>query len=357
MTPVHLPLTPEWLYWPHPWVWTLVLLALLPGLWWLWLRPRWRPVVRFSSLELVRAAGGSWRRHLRLALPILRTAALACLIVAVARPQAPNESRRVLVEGIAIQMVIDTSASMIDTDLAPPGQRVSRLDVVKDVFRRFVKGDDKLPGRVNDLIGMIRFAKYADSVCPLTLDREALLGVVDQTDIPMDRLGRPLDDYNATAIGDGLGLAVERLKDLKRTTGSGDQLVIRSKVVILLTDGENNTGIITPQQAGELAATNGIKVYTILAGTGQNLGWGQRARVDDRDLRRIAEVTGGKHYLATNAKALAEVYADIDKLERTKTEEHRFVEWSELAWPWLAAAFVCLSVQTLLDATVLRKVP
>ncbi len=358
MFPVHLPLTPDWLYWPHPWVWTLGLLVLLPGLWWLWLRPRWRPVMRFSSLELVRAAGSGWRRHLRLALPVLRTMALVCLIVAVARPQTPNESRRVLVEGIAIQMVIDTSASMIDTDLAPPGQNVSRLDVVKDVFRRFVKGDDKLPGRPNDLIGMIRFAKYADSVCPLTLDRDALTGVLDPMDVPVDRLGRPLDDYNATAIGDGLGLAVERLKDLKRTTGSGDQLVIRSKVVILLTDGENNTGIITPEQAGDLAAASGIKVYTILAGTGQRLGWmGGRARVDDRDLRRIAEVTGGKYYSATNAKELEQVYEDIDKLERTKTEAHRYVEWGELAWTWLAAAFVCLTVQTLLDATVLRKVP
>ncbi len=334
----------------------LLLLLLLPALWWLWLQPRRRPVLRFSSLDALRQADAAWRRHLRLTLPILRTAALACLILAAARPQKPNESRRTQVEGIAIQMVLDTSASMSDLDLSPPNERLSRLDVVKNVFRRFVSGDDKLPGRPNDLIGMIRFARYADSVCPLTLDRSALIEVLDETTIALDRLGRPKEESNNTAIGDGLALAVERLKDLKRTTGSGQQLVIRSRVVILLTDGENNFGQIMPEQAGELAATYGIKVYTILAGTGQLMGLGRKP-VDDRALRKIAEVTGGRHYRATNAAALEEIYAQIDKLERTKAEEHSFVEWGELAGPLLMAALVCLCVQTLLDATVLRKIP
>ncbi len=357
MSHVHLPLTPDWLMWPYPWVWVLLLLLLLPVLWVLWLRPGRRAVIRYSGLRELQAAGGTGRRHLRLILPILRTAALACLIVAAARPQEPNESHRVSVEGIAIQMVIDTSGSMTDLDLSPRGERKSRLDVVKDVFRRFVQGDDELPGRPNDLVGMIRFAKYTDSVCPLTLDREALLNVLDQTEIAMDRLGRVKEESNQTAIGDGLALAVERLKDLKRTTGSGEQLVINSRVVILLTDGENNFGMITPEQAGELAATCGIKVYTILAGTGQNIGWGRRLPVDDRQLRQIAEITGGKHFVATNRKDLEGVYKEIDQLERTKTEEHRFVEWGELSWGLLLTAFACLGVQTLLDATLLRKIP
>lgn len=356
MTHVHLPLTPHWLLWPQPWVWALLLLLLLPVFWLLWLRPNRRPAIRFSSLDAVRIAGGAGRRHLRLVLPALRTVALVCLIVAVARPQTRNESRRVHVEGIAIQMVLDTSGSMTDDDLSPPGRRVSRLDVVKDVFRRFVKGDERLPGRPNDLVGMIRFAKYADSVCPLTLDHEALLGVLDQTEIAMDRFGRIKEESNQTAIGDGLALAVERLKDLKRTTGSGEQLVINSRVVILLTDGENNAGMILPEQAGELAATYHIKVYTILAGTGQNIGW-RRLPVDDRDLRRIAEVTGGKHYLAKSSDAMEKIYADIDRLERTKTEEHGHVERGELSWSWLLAAFAALGAQTLLDATVLRRIP
>jgi Ca-activated chloride channel family protein len=361
MTHVHLPLTPEWLWWSQPWVYCLALLPLLPLLWLLWLHPRRRPVLRFSSLAALRSAGGTWRRHAHLVLPALRTGALGCLLVAVARPQVPNESRRVVVEGIAIQMVLDHSSSMLDVDLSGRGEQQTRIDAVKQVFREFVTGGGKLPGRPNDLIGMIRFARYPDSVCPLTLDRTVLLDVLDATRTVLwqDRSGRVQgnQDEDGTAIGDALALAVERLKDLKRTTGSGNQFIINSRIVILLTDGENNAGSITPQQAGELAATYGIKVYTILAGTGRRTPFGQRLPLDDTDLRRIADVTGGKYFQATDRSALERIYAEIDQLERTKTEEHSYVEWGELSWKWLLAAFACLGVQTLLDATVLRKIP
>jgi len=361
MSHVHLPLTPPWLYWPQPWVWLLVMLPLLPGLWWLWWHPRRRAAIRFSALANLRAAGGRWRARGRLILPALRTLALVGLIVGAARPQVPNESRRVVVEGIAIQMVVDVSSSMLDVDLSGPGEQVTRLDVVKDVFRRFVMGDGRLPGRPNDLIGMIRFARYPDSVCPLTLDRDALLEVLDdtQTVIWLDERGRwrGNQEEDGTAIGDGLALAVERLKDLRRTTGSGEQIRIASRVIVLLTDGENNAGLIAPVQAGELAATYGIKVYTILAGTGQRGPWGSRFPVNDSDLRRIAEVTGGKFFAARDRDALERIYAEIDRLERTKTEEQSYVEWGELAWPWLMMAFAALGLQTLLDATWLRKIP
>jgi Ca-activated chloride channel family protein len=250
---------------------------------------------------------------------------------------------------------------MLDEDLSPPNERLTRLDVVKDVFRRFVTGGGKLPGRPNDLIGMIRFARYPDSVCPLTLDRAVLLETLDATHtviwLDENRRWRGERAEDGTAIGEGLALAVERLKDLKRTTGSGEQLIITSRVVILLTDGENNAGRITPEQAGELAATCDIKVYTVLGGTGQRLEFGGRLPVDDRDLRRIAEVTGGKHYRATDQAALEAIYADIDRLERTRTEEHKYTDRRELGWPLLMAAFIALGLQTLLDATALRKIP
>lgn len=335
----------------YPWV--LLGLLLLPLLWYLWSRPRRRPVIRFSSLAELRAAGGSTRRRLRLTLPVLRTIGLICLIIAVARPQRADESTRIFAEGIAIQMVVDRSGSMRDLDLSPPGKNLTRLDVVKDVFRKFVRGDEKsnLPGRPNDLIGMIRFARYADALCPLTLDHDNLLDVLGQTDNVRDQ---PED---GTAIGDGLALAVERLKDLKRTTGSGDQITITSRVVILLTDGENNAGMITPEQAGELAATFGIKVYTILAGTGELLGFGFRRPLDDRELRHIAEVSGGKHFRAQGEESLEKIYAEIDQLERTEVEERRFVRRGELSRWWLVAAFACLGLQTFLDATRLRKIP
>lgn len=356
MTHIHLPWTPEWLFWAYPWVWALALLPLLPLLWWWWQRGR-GSAVRYSSLAALRTAGGNWRRRLRLVLPALRTVALGALLVAAARPESPNESRSIIVEGIAIQMVVDTSWSMTDEDLSPPGQSQTRLDVVKHVFREFVDGNDgDLQGRPNDLIGMIRFATYADSICPLTLDHDALLDALDQVEIPVDRLGRPLMEARSTAVGDGLALAVERLKDLHRTSGSGEQFRIKSRIVILLTDGENNAGIITPEQAGKLAATCGIKVYTVLAGTGERTPFGRRP-VDDTDLREIAQVTGGKYYQARDPQALEQIYADIDHLERTKNEERHYIDWHELAWPWLMVAFVGLGLQMLLDATVLRKLP
>lgn len=357
MNRIHLPLTPDWLHWPLPWAWLLLLLLAVPLIAWVQHRPRRRMVIRYSDLALVRAAGGDWRRGLRAILPGLKFAALACLIVAAARPQSPNASRRITVEGIAIQMVMDTSGSMHDSDLSTPGQRITRLDAVKDVFRRFVLGDKEgLQGRPNDLIGLVRFARYADAVCPLTLDHQALADIVDDIHIPVDRFGRVLDEANQTAIGDGLALAVERLHDLKRTTGSGDQFVIKSRIAILLTDGENNAGAISPQQAGELAAKFGVKVYTIAVGTGQLLAFG-RLPVDDSELRRIAAITGGRHFRAEDRRALAEVYAEIDKLERTRTEEESFVDWSELAWPLLMAAFAGLCLHMALDGTVLRKIP
>lgn len=356
MTHVHLPLTPSWLLWPQPWAWTLLLIALLPVLLTLWRHASRRAAIRFSSLAAAGGAGGRWRRWVRGLLPMLRSAALLCLIVAAARPQSADETRRVVIEGVAIHMVLDTSWSMTDLDLSPTDRRQSRLDIVKEVFRRFVKGNDSLPGRPSDLIGIIRFARHADSICPLTLDHEALLAALDPLDVAVNELGRPLEESRQTAIGDGLALAVEHLKDLQRTTGSGDQYTITSRVIVLLTDGENNAGRITPAQAGALAAHFGIRVYTILAGTGQRVG-DRRLPVDDRVLRRIADISGGRHFQARDRAALDAIYAEINELERSRAEERRYVQWRELSWGWLLIAFACLSLQTLLDATWLRKIP
>ncbi len=355
MTPVQLPLLPLNVYFGYPWL--LLALLALPLLWLYWQRRAMRPAVRFSSLATLQSVVGRRSSRKRQILPLLRLAALACLIIAASRPMRPDESTAIYAEGVAIQMVVDISGSMRDLDLSPPNQRMTRLDVVKAVFKRFVEGDGRLLGRQNDLIGMIRFARYADAVCPLTLDHKNLLAVLDETEIvPLPTAAQNNED--GTAIGDGLALAVERLKDLQRTIGSGQQIKIRSRVVILLSDGENNFGIFTPQQAAELAATFGIKVYTIAAGTGSNRGV-FRAPLDDSDLRNIAELTGGKHFRAQDPDSLEAVYAEIDRLERTRTEERHFLHWDDAPyiWPWLLAAFVTLSLQSLLDATWLRKIP
>ncbi len=158
-------------------------------------------------------------------------------------------------------------------------------------------------------------------------------------------------EEDMTAIGDALALGVSRLKDLKRTSGSGQQYTITSRVIVLLTDGEQNAGDLSPEQAGELAATYGIKVYTILAGTGAVRGF-SRMPVDDEPLKRVAELTGGRAYHARDRGSLLKIYEEIDRLERTKTEERRFVHWGELSRPWLVAAFACICLQVLLDSTV-----
>lgn len=365
MNPVHIPGTPEWLAWRYPWAFAL--LALLPLLWWFWQRRAGRAVIRFPNVAGLKAASGAVSRRLILISPILRSVALLALILAVARPQQADESSHTFAEGIAIEMAVDVSGSMTDLDLSPPGQRMSRLDVVKDVFRRFVlgeKGNAALPGRRNDIIGMVRFARYADAVCPLTLDHESLVRLVNATKTVREQYedgtlaGRQrANDEDGTAIGDGLALAVERLRDLKRTSGSGDQIVVKSKIIILLTDGENNTGMIAPREAGDLAALSKIRVYTILSGRGQRVFGNQRMPLRDDDLRYIANVTGGRHFVAGDAKSLEEVYEEIDKLERTRTEERHFVRWGELAFPLLVLAAAALGLQSLLDSTRLRRIP
>ncbi|MDX2197604.1 MAG: VWA domain-containing protein [Phycisphaerae bacterium] len=349
MTSTHLPFTPDWLYWRYPWL--LALLALLPLVAWWRGGNRRRGALLYSDVATVASAAKS-AIHWPALLPLLRMAALAALIIACARPQRADESSRTYAEGIAIQMVVDVSSSMRDEDLSVSGKRFTRLDVVKSVFRDFVLGrGSDLPGRPNDLIGMIRFARFADSVCPLTLDRSHLNRLIAETQTAI-----PNSPDDGTAIGDGLALAAERMKDLKRFSGSGDQYKITSRVIILLTDGENNAGEIEPVKAGELAATLGLKVYTILAGTGAMSAFGRRP-VDDQELKQIAELTGGRYFHATDAAALREIYAEIDRLERTKTEERRFERYGELAAPWLLTAFACLALRTTFAATWLRRTP
>lgn len=338
--------------------WLLLALLLLPLLVWLWSRRAWRPVIRFSDLRELRAASRPVARKARVILPILRLVALACLIVAAARPQKADQGTQTFVEGIAIEMVVDTSPSMEDIDLSPRGANISRLGVVKEVFKRFVTGDKdlELPGRPNDLIGMVRFARYADSVCPLTLDHDALLKVLESTNIVT------LREEMGTAFGEGLALAVERLREVKRGDVNS-QVRVQSRVVILLTDGEENvsrvpgTNAITPEQAGELAAKYGIHVYTILAGTGEQTPLGRRP-VDDRELRQIAQVSGGKFFHARDVRGLIDIYHSIDELERTRVEEVSYLAWDELFHPWLlVAAFSALGLQMFLESTRMRKIP
>jgi Ca-activated chloride channel family protein len=238
-------------------------------------------------------------------------------------------------------------------DLVEDDQRVNRLDVVKDVFADFIIGSDGLGGRPDDLVGLVTFAGFADSVCPLTLDHANLASIAKDLSVVN------LQTEDGTAIGDGLGLAVERLRRSKA----------KSRVAILLTDGVNNSGVISPKQASELAKEFDIKVYAIGAGTdgyapipvqdafGRTRVMDMRVEIDEETLQEIADETGGKYFRAQDADALLNVYAEIDRLERTEVAETRFLKHNELfAYP-VGLALIMLGVTWGLNNTYFRRLP
>ena len=302
----------------------LLLLALLAGP--LYLLARRAPGrVLYSSLALLPAAG-SWRARLAWLPDLLLALALVALVLALAGPRIGERVSHIEREGIAIMMVVDTSGSMSALDLSTSVRERTRLQAVQDVFERFVLGGGDLPGRPDDAVGLVSFAGYADTAAPLTLDHENLVAVARNLEITT------LREENFTAIGDALGLAVERLRESPA----------ESRIAVLLTDGVHNAGVETPAAAAELARTQGVKVYTIGAGSSgiahmrvSNGRGGTTLRavaveIDEETLRDVAERTGGRYFRADNAEALIDVYAEIDRLERSRLTEDRTRQYEEL---------------------------
>jgi Ca-activated chloride channel family protein len=285
----------------------------------------------------------------------LLAAGAATIGVALAGPRVPDATTRVQRKGIAIMAVIDTSGSMRALDLSDEDRERTRLDVVKDVFRAFVEGGDDIPGRPDDAVGLVTFARYADCRVPLTLDHRNLLLIAGEADFATDAR------EDGTAIGDALGLAVERLRESKA----------ESRVAILLTDGVQNAGTLTPADAAQLAQAFGVKVYTIGAGTdapfapvrvedrytGRSVLRSMPVEIDEKSLEEVAARTGGRYFRATDAGALRRVYQEIDRLERTRIAETRYLQYHEYfdiaAGAGLALAFGGL----FLGATVFRRLP
>lgn len=310
--------------------------------------------VRFSSLAIPDRAGRTWRVRLAVLPAALSALAVASLAVALAGPRTPDAETKVSREGIAIMATIDRSGSMHARDLVKDDLSIDRLSVVKDVFRQFVLGGDAGRGRPDDLIGLVAFAAYADSLCPLTLDHGNLVSMVDELEIVK------LRDEDGTALGDGLALAVERLR----------QSAAKSKIVILLTDGVNNTGAVEPSQAAELAASQQIKVYCIGAGTdglapfpvvdpftGRQRLEPTYVEIDEEALKGIAEKTGGRYFRATDKDSLAKIYAEIDRLERTKISEVRYMQYTEHYKPLVVAALVLMAVAAIAQGSLFRTLP
>ncbi len=357
----------------------LTLLVLVPLVWWRWRRQHRHAAIRFSSLENLRTQGQSWAVRMRFLIPLLRTIAMLVMVVCLARPQKGDEETRIVSEGVAIQLLVDRSGSMRALDFTIEGKPVNRLKAIKHVATQFVQGDEEseLGGRPDDLIGMITFAAYADSRCPLTLDHAYLTDTLKKTKIVAREESQQED---GTAIGDAIALGVLRMEDMTKRREALSANRIKSKVLVLLTDGEQTKGELTPIQGAEMAQSADIKVYTIGVGSrgvakapgidfmGRDTLVNIRVNIDEPTLKEIAKTTGGEYFRATDTESLQKIYARIDELEKTETEEKRYLQHAEMATQWvrlgamrypplLLIALVCLALEVILTNTRFRKIP
>jgi len=319
-------------------LWLLLLVPAGVFYWW-WRRRLMITTVQFSSLKPFEHAPRSLRERLRHIPTALRFLVVACLIVALARPQSVSSKQNLSTEGIDIVLVLDISGSMLAEDFIP-----NRLDAAKKVADEFVEG------RANDRIGLVIFSAESFTQCPLTLDYPVLKNLLGEVKNGMIADG--------TAIGLALANGVNRLKDSKA----------KSKVVILLTDGVNNRGEIDPITAAKIAATFGVRVYTVGVGARGTAPFpvqtpfGVRRQMmqvdlDEKTLVAVASMTGGKYFRATDNEKLKAIYREIDMLERTKIEVTAYKKYTELFPQWLMAGTFLLLAELGLGATVLRKVP
>jgi Ca-activated chloride channel family protein len=326
--------------------WSLLLLLVLPV--WLWWERRsaQRGGLRFSSVAPARSLSSLWSALGPSLLLVLRGATLALFVAALARPQLGRSESKVRTEGIDIVLVVDISGSMQAMDYEKLAQRQSRIDAVKDVVREFIRS------RPNDRIGMVVFGTRAYVASPVTLDHDWL-------ERNLDRVRIGLVEGN-TAIGAGIGTAVNRFRDTKA----------KSKVIVLLTDGGENVKNPPALEAAKAAKEFNVRVYTIGAGSqgiapmpvynrdGNLLGYQPiRADLDEDLLKQIATLTGGQYFRAADTASLKKTYAQIDAMEKQKVETLAYEEWQEL-FPWfLAPGLGCLVLAVTLEHTRLRRLP
>src|SRR5690554_478232 len=318
--------------------WLFLILPLLV-LWYLWKRKKQTASLKISSIQGFKT-GKNWLAKLKPILLVLRLLAISAIIIAMARPRTVDETTRTkTTRGIDIIMSMDLSASMLARDLKP-----NRLEALKTTVAHFIKG------RPNDRIGLVEYAGESFTRTPLTSDKDLLLKSLKQM------------EYNTvieggTAIGSGLATAINRLKDSRA----------KSKVIILLTDGVNNSGFIDPRIASELAVEFGIKVYTIGIGTNgmamspiairpnSSFQYGNvQVEIDEQLMKDIAQKTGGKYFRATDNKKLESIYEEINKLEKTDIEEFKYTHYDEKFRPWVILGLALIGFEFLLRFTLFR---
>lgn len=321
------------------WLYLLALVPLLAALEW-WRGRRRKYGLRYSSIRAAQSAPKSLWTRIRALPSVLRYGALVLGILALARPQERNTVEERFAEGVDIMLVLDTSTSMRAQDFTP-----NRFEAARDVAAEFIRG------RTSDRVGLVVFAAKAYTQAPLTLDYEFLLRMLEEVEVGIIEDG--------TAIGTSIAMAVNRLKES----------TAKSKVLILLTDGQNNRGEIDPVTASEVAETMDVRIYSIGVGAYGEAPFlfddpfgGQRRRmvpveIDEEMLTSVAENTGGRYFRATNKEALRDIYEEIGELEKTKIEERVYTDYDERYAYFLLPAFGLLLLELLLSNTRLRRLP
>ena len=318
-----------------------LLLLLIPAIaWYIWKQKGAQASLQVSATQAFNKLPVTYKSYLRHFRFFLRLLALICVIIALARPQSSSSWQNSTTEGIDIILALDVSTSMWAQDFKP-----DRLEAAKDVAAAFING------RRNDNIGLVEFAAEGFTLCPMTTDHAILLNQLKEVQCGV------LED--GTAIGVGLATAINRIKDGQA----------KSKTIILLTDGSNNRGQVSPATAAEIAATYGIRVYTIGVGTRGMAPYPARTPfgtivtqqvevdIDENTLKQIAATTGGEYFRATYENALEKVFEEIDKLEKTKMSVKEFSKKEEEYLVWAIAAFILLCFEILLRNTVLKNIP
>ena len=322
---------------PH-WLW---LLAAIPAVAvWLWRSRRTVEGMRFSDLRLTDSVPRTFWMHIRNAPQVLRLFALSCAIIAVARPRDPSTTHERFAEGVDIMLILDTSTSMKAQDFRP-----NRFVAAREVATEFINS------RVSDRVGLVVFAAKAFTQVPLTLDYPFLVEMLQAVEVGMIEDG--------TAIGTAMITGINRLRESEA----------KSKVIILLTDGQNNRGEIDPGTAAEAAAAMKVRVYTIGVGAygsapfmADDPFYGQRmmqipVEIDEEMLEDVAKKSGGKYFRATNSDALREIYHEIGELEKSKIEERIYTDYAELYPFFLWPVFGLIFLEIALVTTRLRRVP
>lgn len=299
------------------------------------------PTLKVSTLLPFEKVGTSWKAYLRHVLFVMRLMAIGCLIIILCRPQTYDRWSTSETEGTDIVIALDVSTSMLARDFKP-----DRFEAAKDVASQFISG------RESDNIGMVIFAGESFTLVPMTTDKTVLLNYIQ--DISMGML------EDGTAIGDGIATSINRIKNGKA----------KSKSIILLTDGSNNTGVVAPLTAAEIAQNLGIKIYTI--GVGSNgealypVGMNYYGKmeyqklpvvIDEGTLRSVASMTGGKYYRATSKNVLKEIFKDIDQLEKTQLDVKNYSHTEDDYMKWAVLLFMLVGLEVLLRYTVLRHIP